>query len=263
MAAPTVDSRQFIFGPGLAWALLASYLDTGVAPTTPFPVRFDVTQSVSVDFTMSEKELYGQQVFPTAIGIGQGKVTGKVVNGRFNSRLIQSAFYGASNSTTASSSYMMAEDVAGTIPSVTPLTLTPTVPGSGTWYKDWGVRWAVGGTYLTPVASGPTTGQYSVSSGVYTFAAADEGQAVLFDFEYSLTSGYTFEISNFLQGQITLFGFRYAGQYQGRLCGMWVPNAVGTKMTFNTKQQEFVLPEWDFMGFAGPSGQVANLYLQE
>lgn len=69
-----------------------------------------------------------------------------------------------------------------------------TVPGSnytlkvdapyGPWAVDQGVTFA-NGTALTLVSSGPTAGQYSVSTdGVYTFAAANTGQAVLISYSY-------------------------------------------------------------------------------
>ena len=46
------------------------------------------------------------------------------------------------------------------------------------------------GVQLTPVGSGPTVGQYSVSAGVYTFAAADASAALLISFLYT-TPGST------------------------------------------------------------------------
>lgn len=76
------------------------------------------------------------------------------------------------------------------VPASSPYTVTPTVPGSGVWSADAGVSYASTGVQLTPVASGPTVGQYSVSAGVYTFAAADEGAALLISFLYT-TPGST------------------------------------------------------------------------
>jgi hypothetical protein len=63
-----------------------------------------------------------------------------------------------------------------TIPASTPWQLT--VNGSATFNCDHKVSFSTG-TALTRVASGPTAGQYSVSSaGLYTFAAADANKAV-------------------------------------------------------------------------------------
>lgn len=65
---------------------------------------------------------------------------------------------------------------AGTVPA-TPFQIEPTTDG---WAStDLGVALA-DGTALTRIVSGtPTTGQYSFSNGVYTFAAADVGASVV------------------------------------------------------------------------------------
>src|SRR5208283_697884 len=48
-----------------------------------------------------------------------------------------------------------------------------------------GVAYASSGLQLTPVASSPAAGQYSVASGVYTFSSADAGKAVLITYSYT------------------------------------------------------------------------------
>ena len=64
----------------------------------------------------------------------------------------------------------------------------PATPFQVTTAKSWASNIAVtyaNGDAMTEVASAPTVGQYSVSStGVYTFAAADEGEAVLISYSY-------------------------------------------------------------------------------
>lgn len=57
----------------------------------------------------------------------------------------------------------------------------------GPWAADSGVTYA-DGTALVAVASSPAQGQYSVSAGVYTFNAADEGQSVLLSYSYTPAS---------------------------------------------------------------------------
>ncbi|MFZ1923484.1 MAG: hypothetical protein WAU57_17820, partial [Xanthobacteraceae bacterium] len=53
----------------------------------------------------------------------------------------------------------------------------------GPWAGDCGVTYA-GGTALTAVAGTPGAGQYNVSAGVYSFAAADAGAAVLLTYGF-------------------------------------------------------------------------------
>jgi len=57
-------------------------------------------------------------------------------------------------------------------------TAAAAVQAASTWLTDAGVTYA-NGTALTAVTGAPTAGQYAVSSGVYTFAAADYGATVL------------------------------------------------------------------------------------
>ena len=59
----------------------------------------------------------------------------------------------------------------------------------GAWALDRGVSYASSGTPLTPVAGTPTTGQYSVSAGIYTFSPGDAGKAVLISYGYIPTAG--------------------------------------------------------------------------
>jgi hypothetical protein len=70
---------------------------------------------------------------------------------------------------------------AWTIPG-TPFQITPTA-GLGRWGQDEGAT--INGVAAVKVASGPTTGQYAVSSvGLYTFAAADTGKAAVISYGY-------------------------------------------------------------------------------
>lgn len=70
----------------------------------------------------------------------------------------------------------------------------------GPWAVDQGVTYA-NGTAMTPVSGSPTVGQYAVSGGIYTFAAADSGQGVLIS--------YSFIPSDIEQACIEMVGERY------------------------------------------------------
>src|SRR6185437_14518894 len=88
---------------------------------------------------------------------------------------------------------------ADSIP-VTPGPYTITVAGSANWLSDLGVVYTATGQPLQQVASGPTQGQYSVAAGVYTFAAADQGLAVLISYRQKVTSGKLLKIQSHVQG---------------------------------------------------------------
>lgn len=259
-ANTNLDNRAFVFGPGVAFMTLVSYVD-GSTPTTPFPRKVDVLQEISIDFDMTVKRLFGQNVFPAAIGVGEGKVTGKIKNARFNSGLLGDSVFGLSGAVAGGQTLIQdppeAHTLSGTTQGITP-------PNSGAWGGDLGVFYADSGAFLTPVASTPTTGQYAVStSGVYTFSAADGGANLQFGYYYTVTTGQTLTVVQFVQGEVGIQGLRYQGRYGGRRIGVYLPNIVTSKFNIPTKQQDFVLDEIDFEGFAGPSGTVGYIYLCE
>ena len=72
---------------------------------------------------------------------------------------------------------------AQTVPSSGPLQLTALAP-YGPWATDLGAAYAATGAALAPVATAPGPGQYAVSSGVYSFSAADAGQALALSYGY-------------------------------------------------------------------------------
>ena len=75
------------------------------------------------------------------------------------------------------------ESEGATVPGVPgPYTVTAATP-FGPWAGDQGVTYN-NGTRLVPVTGAPSAGQYNVSAGVYTFAAADAGAAVLLSYGF-------------------------------------------------------------------------------
>jgi hypothetical protein len=145
---------------------------------------------------------------------------------------------------------------AASVPASTPFTVT--VVNSATWTADQGVQDAVTGFPLTRVAATPATGQYSVAAGVYTFASADTGKAVLISYNYSTTTtGFSLAIGNPLLGPTQTFGLNI-------MCTDPVTNKVGTYQIYNaviakfalaTKLSDFAMPEYDYEAFASASNQ--------
>ncbi len=72
---------------------------------------------------------------------------------------------------------------AQSIPSSAPFQITASAP-YGPWASDLGVVYASTGAALAPVAAAPGPGQYAVSAGVYSFSAADAGQALTLSYGY-------------------------------------------------------------------------------
>jgi hypothetical protein len=84
--------------------------------------------------------------------------------------------------------YGLISDEPQTVPASAPYQVTALQP-LGAWAQDRGVTYASSGLPLVAVAGTPTTGQYSVSAGVYTFSAGDANAAILISYGYAPSAG--------------------------------------------------------------------------
>lgn len=237
---------QFDFGSGSLWGIPTQTV-AGVAVTNPTPAKFGILQNVSMDFDAPVKGLYGTYMFPVALGRGKGKISFKAQFGRIQAGAWSSLFFGQTGQPVTGQT-IVTEGEAGSIPA-TPFQVT--VAGSATFKNDLGVYYAATGIKLSRVASGPTTGQYSVSAGgVYTFASADTLLGVLIDYESTVATGYTITMNNQLMGNQPTFKAAFRGLYNGSQCVMEFNNCVSEKLSFATKIDDFAIPEMDFQAFA-------------
>ena len=214
---------MYIFGSGVITATINN-APGGIAT----PLNIGLAQEISFDKSYTTKTLYGQYRRPVAIGAGEIKATGKIKAARFSASVMGALLYGKpvnpGEITTA-----FAETAA--VPAATPFTVT--VVNSTTWTADQGVQDALTGFPLTRVAATPATGQYSVAAGVYTFAAADTGKAVLISYNYSTTTtGFSLSVGNPLLGPTQTFGLNV-------MCTDPVTNKVGTYQIYNAVISKF------------------------
>jgi hypothetical protein len=241
------------FGAGALWGTPLTDA-SGNAIANPSPILFGTLQEVSVDISADVKELHGQNQFPEAIGRGKAKISCKAKNARINGALLNSIFFGQ---TMTSSIVGDVYDTTGAAIPTTPFQITPTVPSSGTWARDLGVRNASGDP-MTRVASAPTTGQYSVAAGIYTFAAADTGLTVFISYNYTATStsAKTSIVNNVAMGQAPTFRCDLLNAYNGLQTNLSLYSCVATKLGIATKLDDFLIPEFDFSAFADSAGRV-------
>jgi hypothetical protein len=239
---------MYIFGSGVITATINN------SPTPPAtPLNIGLAQEISFDESYTTKTLYGQYRRPVAIGAGEIKATGKIKAARFSASVMGALLYGKP---VIPGSVTTAFAEAASVPASTPFTIT--VVNSTTWTADQGVQDAVTGFPLTRVTATPATGQYSVAAGVYTFASADTGKAVLISYNYTTTTtGFSLAIGNPLLGPTQTFGLNV-------MCTDPVTNKVGTYQIYNaviakfamaTKLSDFAMPEYDYEAFANASNQ--------
>lgn len=242
---------QFAFGTGVFWGTPLTDAN-GNAIANPTPVQLGVLQDLSLDLSFDTKTLYGQNQFPVAVGRGKGKMSGKSKFAQLNGVSINSLVFGQTMTNGLVSDFY---DVAGSVIPATPFTVTPVIPNSGTFSYDLGVRDA-NGVPMTRVASAPTTGQYSVAAGVYTFAAADVAKQVFISYQYTATSTTAKKstVGNVLMGLAPTFKGDIYVPYNGKSMILTIPQCVCSKFTFSTKQDDFLIPEFNFEGFADSAG---------
>jgi hypothetical protein len=226
-------------------------------PSGGSPINFGLAQEVSLNITTTTKALYGQNNFPVAIGSGTRKMTGKAKLARISGQALGNLFFGVAPSVGGVQTQF---GETATVPASSPYTYSTT--NHATYVSDQGVVYASSGLPLKAVASGPIVGQYSVAAGVYTFAAADAGAAVLVSYTYTVTgTGETMIIASQLIGPSVTFSANLfaSDPTTGKQFSMWLYNCVAEKLSFGTKLEDFVMPELDFQCFANASGQVCQL----
>lgn len=239
------------FGPGVIVVTR-----TDVANSTP--VNIGYSQEFSVDFAGNIKELYGQNQMPIDAARGTVKITGKIKAAVLSGVAWNNVFFGNSF-TTGGIKWNPSE--AGSIPT-TPFQIT--VINAANFDADLGVVSAVTGLPLTKVASAPITGQYSVSvAGVYTFAAADTGQAMLISYTSTVTTGQKLTLTNTLLGTAPIFQLDYYTTRNSKAFVARFYQCQAAKLTIAAKLEDFMMPEFEVHMFTNAANQIGVLYFPE
>ncbi|WP_428491691.1 hypothetical protein [Rhodopila sp.] len=167
------------------------------------PALVGTLQDVEIDISASTQMLYGQNQFAELVARGEGKITGKAKTGKIDLGLISTLYSGQSPDLTGYEKLVKLE--AHTIPASSSYIVTASHITGG--ITDQGVYYAAGGQ-LTPVTAGSeATGKYSVNltTGVYTFAAGDEGVAIFLNYTYVATTGSQMLVTNQAMGVNPVF----------------------------------------------------------
>src|SRR5579885_2480471 len=195
-----------------------------------------------------------------AAGGGEFKITGKAKFARLQATQINNLFLG--QTLTADSMLEMTTGETGTVASG-----SVAVANASTFVEDLGVFYAATGVQLSPVTGAPAQGQYSVTSGVYTFNTADNGVAVLIYYSYGIASGNKISLANQLTGPVPMFEFslKETFNYFGTAKDLLVKlNAcVSSKLSLPFSNQKFTVAEFDFQAIADASNNIGTISLSE
>jgi hypothetical protein len=243
------------FGPGIAIVTR-----TDVTPSTPINAGY--CNSMSLSFKGSTKELYGQNQFALVAARSTIKATGKIVSAFDSGIALNSMFFGQSFT---AGGYIWNIGEAHSIPATGPYTVTAT--NSATFDVDLGVVYAATLLPFQKVASGPTVGQYSVSAGVYTFAAADEGAAVAITYSSTVTTpGQNMVVANQPIGYTPVFQLDYytsLNQPTAKAVIYRLFSCISDSVSFDYKLEDFAMPNMEFSLFANASGNIMKKVYSE
>jgi hypothetical protein len=217
-----------------------------------------VLKDVTLDISFDTKELRGSYTFPVDIAKAAGKIEGKAKFAQISGRLINEIIQGT---LTAGATVIGSNNESGTVPGSSAYTIT--VSNSATWATDLGVYDVTSSKFLSRVTSSPSTGQYSVAAGVYTFAAADASHNVQISYAYTSATGNTVTLTNNLMGRGTTYVVHLYNTYKGKNVGVKLYAVTLGKYSFAMKNEDFTDEDLDFMGFADGSGNVISLYTTE
>jgi len=226
-------------------------------------VEFGTLQECSFSFSFDKKELFGRKQIAVKVARGKGKADGKASFANINALSLNQILGG----TVTTGQLKVAEPILATVPAVTTFTVTiGTIPDSGTLGKLLAVYDVSDPTtkkLMTKVASAPATGQYSFATTIMTFAAADANKKIQYIFDYTVTTGKTITITNNNMGTAPTFEIEMYATLDGKNITLLLNACTTNKLDLNFKQEDFLIPGFDFSAFADSSDIVGYLYLDE
>ncbi len=278
---------QLMFGPGIVWGERVD--NQQIDPTTKLPAptqgtgptQFGITQKASVNWTFTDKPLYGQQQFPVAVARGQGKVDVKITNAQFNMLLFADLFFGLTP-TLGQFSVVQSEVTTST---------GYTVLNAATFLDDLGVRDNNTGNHFqrvsgvvpvvdpnatvdpnapTPIPlSGPGTYTVDLTSGAYAITGdgtTDQEFVISYAYETADT-GVQLLVTNKSQGftpawKCTFFQETSPGQAGAGTTdqpfAIRLNACVSSKLTLPSSAIDaWTIPELDAMAFSNAAGEIA------
>lgn len=224
-------------------------------------IEFGTLQDVSLDFSFDKKELYGRRQFPVHVARGKGKIEGKATYANIQAAALNAVL----NGTISTGELIIAEPVTTSIPATTPYTITITPPSSGTINSVLQV-YNVSGTTKVPmklVTGTPTTGQYAYATGTLTFAAADAGKAIQYQYSYNITAGQTLQMTNSMMGTAPTFQVELYQTLDNLPLTIVLYKVTTEKLSMSMKNEDYMIPDFSFSAYANAADSVGNIYLSE
>lgn len=238
---------------------MAKTLAFGVGTVYANETPFGIIQNVNLSITGSVKSLFGENIFPEAIGVGTHEVTGSASFAKFNSDLLPRYMFG----TQMESGNMQRYEQPASIPAVSPYTIT--VAQAADFARNVAVLNVATGQHMRLVTTAPAAGQYQVNAttGVYTFNSADAEGSVIIRYDADVATGQHFEMVNRRMGQQTPFTLLLANEFQGSMYALTLYQCVLTKCDMNFTNDDFAVPAVEFSCFTNSANVLGRFDFSE
>lgn len=221
--------------------------------SNPTPTQLAILQDVDLDFSFTEKQLYGQFQLPVDVARAEAKFSFKAKEAQISSLLLGSFLTGSTSGTGYTSS---AINEVGTITAG-----SVTVANSATFGTDCGVVNITTGIVMTRVASAPAVGQYSLSGGVYSFNTSENTNTVWISYTYTVAgSGKTITYNNQLMGQGTSYTCTLFNIFRTKVVGLKFFGVTIPKLHTPFKNNDYTIAEIDGAIYADSAGRVMEYY---
>jgi hypothetical protein len=139
----------------------------------------------------------------------------------------------------------------------TNFTLTETSAGGGN------TPGAITVTGTGVIVTGTPTESKAGSALKIVFATADEGLAVQYQYDYTVSTGKSVEIKNAMMGTAPVFEAEFYAALDGNPITVVLNNCTSEKLTMNFKNEDFTIPDFSFSAFSDAADVVGHIYLSE
>ena len=243
------------FGSGVA--LAAPQPTSGNPAPDPTPLGIGVLQNIKLTLGADIKSLFGINQWAVDTAIGKRTIKGSFEFAQISNLLMSQLFFG-DGTTAATVDTTTFPGEAHSVPATSTYTITVT-NSALTPLVDYGVTYQTTGQPLVNVGAGSLTaaGQYKVnlSTGVYTFDAADASAAAYINYSWTPASGgNTLTVASHAMGWGPLIALNLVFPYEGGGLGFYLPNVRLGKIDVATKLEDYAMYTTDYEGFAGPNG---------
>lgn len=113
------------------------------------------------------------------------------------------------------------------------------------------------------ITSGTATNSVAGSTLHIQFATADEGLAIQYQYDYTVSTGKTVEIKNARMGSAPTFEVELYQTYAGKPLTVALNRCTSEKLTLAMKNEDFTIPDFSFSAFADAADVVGYVYLNE